>query len=102
VLNDRRAWSEDRLHFSTEGHRRIALRTAEVLGLPVGADWREPWPPAVPTPWLRGRQADLAWTTTHFLPWIRRQITGQSMGDGLRPKRPELGPITDDGRTAVV
>lgn len=102
VLNDRRAWSEDRLHFSTEGHRRIALRTAEVLGLPVTADWRVPWPPADPTPWLRGRQADLAWTTTHFLPWIRRQLNGKSMGDGLQPKRPELGPLTDDDRTAVV
>lgn len=106
VLHDRRAWSEDRLHFSTEGHRRIALRAAEVLGLPATADWREPWPPAVPTPWLRGRQADLAWTTTHLLPWVRRQIQGKSMGDGLQPKRPELRPITDprtaDGWTASV
>jgi lysophospholipase L1-like esterase len=94
-LRDRRAWSEDRLHFSTEGHRRIALRTAEVLGLPTEADWRELLPPAVPVPWLRGRQADLVWTKTHLLPWLRRQIRGTSMGDGLQPKRPVLQPINE-------
>ena len=105
-LRDRRAWSEDRLHFSTDGHRRIALRTAEVLGLPITADWREPWPPATPVPWLRGRQADLVWTRTHLLPWVQRQIRGTSMGDGLQPKRPILPPITEpvliDDTTAVV
>jgi lysophospholipase L1-like esterase len=105
VLHDRRAWSEDRLHFSAEGHRRIALRAAEVLGLPVMADWRRPWPPALPTPWLRGRQADLAWTTTHLLPWLRRQLSGESSGDGLAPKRPELRPLAEplaaDGQTAT-
>ncbi|MFL6140963.1 MAG: SGNH/GDSL hydrolase family protein [Labedaea sp.] len=95
VLRDRRAWSEDRLHFSTEGHRRIALRTAEVLGLRVAVDWREPWPPAAPAPWLRNRQADLVWTRTHLLPWVQRQIRGTSMGDGLQPKRPALQPITE-------
>jgi lysophospholipase L1-like esterase len=50
ALQDLRAWSDDRLHFSTEGHRRIALRTAEVLGLTVTEDWREAWPPVAPTP----------------------------------------------------
>ncbi|MCT2582620.1 SGNH/GDSL hydrolase family protein [Actinophytocola gossypii] len=96
VLADVRAWSDDRLHFSPEGHRRIALRTAEVLGVPVGEDWREPWPPTEPTPWIRSRQADLVWTRTHLLPWVRRQLRGESMGDGLVPKRPELRPITHD------
>lgn len=106
VLRDRRAWSDDRLHFSTEGHRRIALRTAEVLGVPVVEDWREPWPPATPIPWLRLRQDDLTWTRTHLLPWVRRQLNGKSTGDGLRPKRPELlplsEPLTADGQAAGI
>ena len=93
TLVDGRAWSDDRLHFSTEGHRRIALRTAEVLGVAVAEDWREPWPPVEPTPWLQSRQADLAWTRTHLLPWVRRHLRGESMGDGLMPKRPELSPL---------
>jgi lysophospholipase L1-like esterase len=96
VLVDLRAWSDDRLHFSPEGHRRIALRTAEILDLPVSEDWRDPWPPVDPTPWLRSRQADLAWTRTHLLPWVGRQLRGESMGDGLVPKRPELQPYAEE------
>lgn len=95
VLVDLRSWSDDRLHFSTEGHRRIALRTAEVLGVPVAEDWREPLPPEPAMPWIRLRQADLAWTRTHLLPWVRRQLRGESMGDGVLPKRPELQPVAD-------
>jgi lysophospholipase L1-like esterase len=106
VLVDLRAWSDDRLHFSPEGHHRIALRTAEVLGVPVTEDWREPWPPVDPTPWIRSRAADLAWTRTHLLPWVRRQLRGESMGDGLVPKRPELQPYEDqstgNGEVAAV
>jgi lysophospholipase L1-like esterase len=104
VLVDLRAWSDDRLHFSPEGHRRIALRTAEVLGVPVAQDWREPWPPVDPTPWFRSRQADLAWTRAHLLPWVRRQLRGESMGDGLVPKRPELQPFAqnENGQAAAV
>jgi hypothetical protein len=96
-LVDVRVWSDDRLHFSAEGHRRIALRTAEVLGVPVVEDWREPLPPVEPMPWLRLRQADLAWTRMYLLPWVRRQLRGESMGDGLVPKRPELSPYSTNG-----
>jgi lysophospholipase L1-like esterase len=106
VLADLRAWSDDRLHFSPEGHRRIALRAAEVLGVPVADDWRDPLPPVDPTPWFRSRQADLAWTRTHLLPWLSRQLRGQSMGDGLHPKRPELQTLpnhtTENGQAAAV
>ncbi|MGB3437985.1 MAG: SGNH/GDSL hydrolase family protein [Actinophytocola sp.] len=97
-LGDGRAWSDDRLHFSPEGHRRIALRTAEVLDVPVTEDWREPLPHAEPLPWLQSRQADLTWTRTHLLPWVRRHLRGESMGDGLRPKRPELAPLSTSGK----
>ena len=44
ALNDTRAWSPDRLHLTAEGHRRVALRTCEVLGIPVTEDWRAPFP----------------------------------------------------------
>jgi lysophospholipase L1-like esterase len=96
VLGDERAWSDDRLHFSPEGHRRIALRAAEVLGIPVEADWREPWPEQDRiTSWYQLRMADLEWTRSHLMPWIRRQLRGESLGDGLTAKRPELRPLDD-------
>lgn len=49
VLCDPRAWSDDRLHLTAEGHRRVALRACEAIGA-AAADWREPLPAAVPTP----------------------------------------------------
>ncbi|MFI6030122.1 SGNH/GDSL hydrolase family protein [Amycolatopsis magusensis] len=100
ALHDRRAWSDDRLHFTPEGHRRIALCTADVLGVPLEQDWREPWPAATaPDTWISLRRSDLEWTRVHLLPWIRRQLRGESLGDGLTPKRPRLDPLrpTDGG-----
>jgi lysophospholipase L1-like esterase len=41
-LRDISAWSADRLHLPPESHQRIALRAAEVLGVPVTGDWRVP------------------------------------------------------------
>lgn len=96
-LHDLRAWSDDRLHFTPEAHRRIALRTAEVLGMENEQDWREPWPEThEETTWMSLRRSDLEWTRMHLLPWIRRQLRGESMGDGLSPKRPRLAPLRTD------
>ncbi len=93
VLRDRRAWSEDRLHLSAEGHRRVALRACEVLGVPVAEDWREPWPPAPPVAWTARRREDLRWARQYLLPWINRRLQGRSSGDGRAPKRPDLAPL---------
>jgi lysophospholipase L1-like esterase len=93
VLLDRQAWSDDRLHLSPEGHRRVALRTAAVLGLPGAEEWSQPWPPSDRPDWLELRMADWRWTREHFLPWIVRHARGRSSGDGLPAKRPELAPL---------
>ncbi|HEX3592300.1 MAG TPA: SGNH/GDSL hydrolase family protein [Pseudonocardiaceae bacterium] len=93
VLHDPRAWSDDRLHLSPDGHLRVALRAAEVLGVPTETDWREPWPFVAPPVWLDRRKSDVRWTRDHFLPWVNRHLHGRSSGDGLPPKRPELTPV---------
>jgi hypothetical protein len=109
VLNDTRAWSPDRLHLAAEGHRRVALRTCEVLGVPVTGDWRAPLPlDLVPAGarssagrgnaagaanrarWLAARRQDARWAREYAVPWVRRRVGGGSTGDGLSPKRPEL------------
>ncbi|RCV52721.1 SGNH/GDSL hydrolase family protein [Marinitenerispora sediminis] len=90
VLQDRRAWSADRLHLSSEGHRRLALRVCEVLGVAAEGDWRQPWPEELPRDWRLARQEDLHWAREYLVPWIGRRLTGRSSGDGRAPKRPNL------------
>jgi lysophospholipase L1-like esterase len=107
TLADARAWSPDRLHLTADGHRRVALRTCEVLGVPVTEDWRVPLPPVPGTPgtpgtpgadghatarahWLAARRADAGWVREYAAPWLRRRVTGASSGDGLLAKRPDL------------
>jgi len=99
VLKDMRAWSQDRLHLSEEGHRRVALRTCEVLGVPATGDWRVPLPPAVRpsgpnrAQWLAARRQDARWAREYAAPWLRRRLGGSSSGDGVPPKRPDLLPV---------
>ena len=89
-LQDARAWNWDRLHLSPEGHRRVGLRVAEILGVPVTEDWNEPWPPPEPRDWRTARQEDLHWAREFLVPWIGRRLTGRSSGDNVLPKRPTL------------
>jgi lysophospholipase L1-like esterase len=96
ALDDVRAWSPDRLHLTSEGHWRVALRTCEVLGVPATGDWRIPLPPASggssrnSARWLAARRADASWAREYAMPWVRRRLSGGSTGDGLLAKRPDL------------
>lgn len=92
AFDDPRLWADDRLHLSTEGHRRVAEAVLAALGLRPTFDWTEPLPPAPPMPWAKRRQADLRWARTHLGPWVARRLTGRSSGDGRTPKRGELTP----------
>ncbi|MFI6478341.1 SGNH/GDSL hydrolase family protein [Nonomuraea sp. NPDC050663] len=98
TFRDRRAWSEDRLHLSSDGHRRVALRAAEVIGLPVDDDWRNPYPYVPQQGWTLNRRDDLHWARVHLAPWITRRFNGRSSGDEVDPKRPDLIPIYPDAR----
>lgn len=99
VLRDPRVWSDDRLHLAAEGHRRVALRACEAVGVVPDADWREPLPAqgGAPAPaatgWIAARRGDARWARQHALPWVRRRIRGVSSGDGVPPKRPALLPV---------
>jgi lysophospholipase L1-like esterase len=118
-LRDPASWSSDRLHLTPASHRRVALRTAEVLGVPVTEDWREPLrdnrgsgevsdtmaePGAAIAlasraavsargEWMAARREDARWAKEYFLPWINRRLRGTSSGDNITPKRPDLGCV---------
>ncbi|MEU3750187.1 MULTISPECIES: SGNH/GDSL hydrolase family protein [Streptomyces] len=84
------AWSEDRLHLSSEGHRQVALRAAEVLGLGPAHNARTS---DVPQPPVRQQFQDLRWAKEHFLPWLGQHLLGRAADEALEPKRPELLPL---------
>jgi lysophospholipase L1-like esterase len=49
VLRNPRLWSTDRMHPNAEGHRLVAGRVCEALGVPVPADWQAPPSPSLST-----------------------------------------------------
>ncbi|MCH0556995.1 SGNH/GDSL hydrolase family protein [Streptomyces sp. MUM 16J] len=92
-LADPRLWDVDRLHLTTEGHRRVAEAVWQTLGYePEDTGWHVPPPATKPPGWTARRVADVRFTQQHLLPWIGRRLTGRSSGDGRLPKRPELLP----------
>jgi lysophospholipase L1-like esterase len=112
VLDDSREWSPDRLHLNSDGHRRVALRACEVMGVDVDEDWRDPLPPRLDedamlakaaksraarlsqtTDWLAARRLDARWAREYAVPWVGRRLRGVSSGDGIPPKRPEMLPL---------
>jgi lysophospholipase L1-like esterase len=96
------AWSSDRLHLSSQSHRAVAERAAQVLGI-IPAAGTEPPPlvwssvermkPADRGAWLAARREDVQWAREYFVPWVQRRMTGTSSGDGRVAKRPELRPV---------
>lgn len=87
-------WCADRLHANHRGHERIAAAAAGALGLPQpDGSWNEPLEDLVRRPPPLRIAGDAAWVGRHLAPWVLRRIRGRSSGDGLDPKRPELGPV---------
>jgi lysophospholipase L1-like esterase len=91
ALRDWRAWSTDRLHLNEEGHRLVAARVLDVLGVPYD-DWRKTWPERAVDPRAKRRE-DAQWVREHLVPWVSRRVRGTSSGDGVSPKRPDLSQL---------
>ena len=95
---DWRLWADDRLHMNESGHQRFAHHVLTQLGLghlaqDVNLIAGEEEPPP-----LRERVAESAyWVRTHALPWMGRQLTGRSLGDGLSARYPNLVPAAGLG-----
>ncbi|WP_405800992.1 SGNH/GDSL hydrolase family protein [Streptomyces sp. NBC_01506] len=92
VLGEQRMWDVDRLHLTTDGHRRVAEAVWQALGMEPADDWRAELAPDPPVGWLTRRTGDARFARQHLGPWIGRRLTGRSSGDGRAPKRPELLP----------
>lgn len=96
ALRDWRLWADDRIHLTTEGHRRVALAALAALGHDTDlADWTTPLPPTGPGSRGDRLRAHAAWTRTHAVPWLQRRARGQSSGDAVEAKRPALQHFRD-------
>ena len=94
ALRDWRLWAEDRIHMTTEGHRRVALAALEALGhTPAETDWATPLDPAPPIGRRETLQANAQWAKEYVGPWVHRRLTGRSSGDRRQAKRPEITPF---------
>ncbi|MBB1152032.1 MULTISPECIES: SGNH/GDSL hydrolase family protein [Amycolatopsis] len=88
-LRDRRMWSPDRLHLNAAGHTEIAIAVLDALGVQHGLAHAALGPrPRLST--REQRAANLRWGREHALPWIGRRLRGESSGDTIAPKYPEL------------
>lgn len=93
-LRDWRMWAPDRIHLTTEGHRRVAQAALVALGLePDDPDWDDPLAPLPPLPRTAQVRHDAEWLRTHVYPWATRRLRGRSSGDRRQPKRPALEPV---------
>jgi lysophospholipase L1-like esterase len=94
ALRDWRLWADDRIHLTTEGHRRVALAALTSLGHATDEDdWRKPLPAGDATTRREELRAHAAWAREHLAPWVQRRMKGQSSGDHVDAKRPELSPM---------
>lgn len=94
ALRDPRMWAADRIHPSTEAHRRLAQAALAALGQPVGdAAWHEPLAPAPPLPRRERLVGNARWARTHAGPWVQRRLTGRSSGDSVTAKLAEPTPF---------
>jgi lysophospholipase L1-like esterase len=94
ALRDWRMWADDRIHMTGEGHRRVALAALWTLGHPTDeADWRTPLPAAAPIPRREALAGNAKWAREYLMPWVQRRLRGESSGDLLTAKRPEVTPL---------
>ncbi|WP_194408920.1 glycosyltransferase [Microbacterium cremeum] len=83
AIGELELWADDKVHLRSRGHRFLAYRAAEALGVPdadalggLDAALHADDDPIAHGTWLR-RDA---------LPWVWRRLRGRTAGDGLDPK----------------
>lgn len=87
-------WADDRIHLSPQGHDLVAEQALATLesghSLPVTGFAM----PARPTRPIRSAVSEESkWAREHFAPWVGRRLRGQSSGDELDAKLPDLTPV---------
>ena len=82
ALAERQHWGEDFVHLGSSGHRFLAYRAGDALGVPYADELG-----ALDEVFhAQLDAAERAWWRKHALPWIWRRMRGRTAGDGLSAK----------------
>lgn len=92
-IRDREMWWEDRVHLNSAGHRLLAYRAAEVLGVPDAAQLSR-LEHALHGTAAGSSLGTVPWMRNHMIPWMWRRLNGRTAGDGLRPKHSSCVELT--------
>ena len=92
ALGDRRLLAADRLHLSSEGHRRMAAAALSSIGYPHDSDWKEPLPKIKESPQALEAVKTVGWVSLFLIPWILRRALGRSSGERRSAKYGQLTP----------
>lgn len=86
-FRDKSHWAQDRVHLSSKGHRTLAYRAAEVLGVRNANALSDLEMLMHENPDLDDTQSgNIAWLWHHVRPWMIRRIQGKTAGDGRSSK----------------
>ncbi|WP_448809589.1 glycosyltransferase [Agromyces bauzanensis] len=95
-LVDPSVWAEDRVHLGSAGHRVLAYRVAEVLGVRDAGRLGALEQAMHDEDGTDRHLGDGAWLLQHAAPWMLRRARGRAAGDGLQPKHAALTRVLDD------
>ncbi|MCA4131764.1 SGNH/GDSL hydrolase family protein [Arthrobacter sp. M4] len=85
---DARMWDPDRLHFSPEGHRVVAMTVLDALHVPHSL--RPLQPRELPErSWHQARAGDLLWARRYLIPWALGHLGPHAVGNASGAKRPD-------------
>ncbi|MGO1290979.1 MAG: SGNH/GDSL hydrolase family protein [Brevibacterium linens] len=89
-------WADDRIHLSTKGHHLVAEQALATLESGRSLPVKGFGVPARPTRAIREVMSEESrWAREYLAPWVGRRLRGQSSGDTLDPKLPELTRVRD-------
>ncbi|MBV8965838.1 MAG: SGNH/GDSL hydrolase family protein [Mycobacteriaceae bacterium] len=88
-FRDQRMWDDDRIHLSPHGHRRIAVRVLDKLGVAHELTC----PDDAQMSGDRSFRADLYWAATFAAPWAFRRLRRLTPGAGVEPKLASLTAV---------
>jgi phosphatidylinositol alpha 1,6-mannosyltransferase len=98
-IGDLDMWGADRVHLRARGHRFLAYRAAEALGVPDA----EALADLDATLHIDDDEsAGPGWLCRHALPWVWRRMLGRSAGDGRPAKHEDYVLIKRPGSTSSV